>query len=117
VTAAKPRREVRFTAALGFKGQYRTYLAKFPEIAETIKTFNENKRKLPPEALPGKMRDHVLKGPLAGIRECHLAPDVLLLYTHEDDVVNMLYVCEHNDLYGKRQRQLASQVARIIKGR
>ncbi|MDO8648782.1 MAG: type II toxin-antitoxin system YafQ family toxin [Candidatus Peregrinibacteria bacterium] len=33
--------------------------------------------------LPGKYMDHELKGTLAGIRECHIGPDWLLLYTRD----------------------------------
>lgn len=95
-------RTVQFVATVGLGKQYKALQRLFPEIAETIAIFNEYKREIPPRALPGRMNDHVLKGALDGIRECHLAADVLLLYRHEDDIVSMLKVCRHADLYGKR---------------
>jgi addiction module RelE/StbE family toxin len=86
-----------------------------PEIADTIKTFNDAKRVIPTAPLPKKMKDHVLDGKLKGIRECHLAGDVLLLYTHQEDVVRMLYICQHEDLYGKRATQLAAYLKKLLK--
>lgn len=106
-------REVTFKPASCIKQQYRSLVAEFPEIADTIKTFNDNKRAIPPIPLPPQMRDHKLDFNLKGIRECHLADDVLLLYEHEDDVVKMLYICRHEDLYGKRGKQLAAKLREL----
>ncbi|MEK7218133.1 MAG: type II toxin-antitoxin system YafQ family toxin [Patescibacteria group bacterium] len=41
-------------------------------------------------ALPANYRDHALHGPLAGRRECHIAPDWLLLYRKDDDRLLLL---------------------------
>jgi hypothetical protein len=113
--AAKPKAaDPRFDASPHVKPQYRRYLTEFPEIAGTIAIFNRNKRETPPAPLPAKMKDHVLDRPLKGVRECHLAADVLLLYTHRGHVVHMLYICRHSDLYGQRQRQLASVIRALI---
>ena len=112
--AAPTRREVRINAKTGLKSQYRAYKALHPEIEETLKIFNEYKREIPPRRLPAHMKDHVLESPLDGIRECHLADDVLLLYTHRRDVVEMLYICQHEDLYGRRQRQLAAHIRKLL---
>lgn len=95
--------------------QYRRFKALYPDVAKTIKTFNEYKREIPPRALPDFMNDHKLDGALKGIKECHLAPDVLLLYTHKDDVVRMLFICTHDDLYGKRARQIKAQISALTK--
>lgn len=37
--------------------------------------------------LPEKNRDHALTGDWSGFRECHIAPDWLLIYRMEDDVL------------------------------
>jgi len=63
-----------------------------------MKAFNEAKRKIPPTPLPDWMWDHGLRGSLAGVEECHLANDVLLVYTHKDDVVTLLDCCTHEEL-------------------
>ena len=36
------------------------------------------------EPLPEKCRDHALTGNWAGYRECHLKPDLLLIYCRRD---------------------------------
>lgn len=52
--------------------------------------------------LPGKYRDHALKGNLKGIRECHLLADDLLLYfVVEDQGLLKLYdMGSHADIFG-----------------
>ena len=112
--AAAKKPEASVKAAAGLKALYRTYRDQFPEIADTIATFNEYKREIPPRQLPQKMKDHVLDGPLKGIRECHLDDDVLLLYTHKKNEVRMLFICEHADLYGRRGRQVAKRVKALL---
>jgi mRNA-degrading endonuclease YafQ of YafQ-DinJ toxin-antitoxin module len=104
--AATKKREAEVSAAECVKGQYKAFLALVPEIKKAVETFNKNKRPIPPIALPGTMKDHKLSGKLDWLRECHLAGDILLLYTHEDHKVRMLYICRHEDLYGKRAKQL-----------
>ena len=68
--------------------------------------FNTLKRQIPPGRLPDVMKDHKLEGRLDGIRECHLAPDVLLLYAHEDDVPRY-----HMILARRLSRQLSDNLA------
>ena len=41
------------------------------------------------ESLPQKNRDHLLSGDYSGCRECHIAPDWLLIYEISD---NELYL-------------------------
>lgn len=55
------------------------------------------------EVLDAKYRDHALSGTYAGVRECHIEPDWLLIYETVDDVlVLMLYrVGSHSDLFSK----------------
>jgi mRNA interferase YafQ len=54
------------------------------------------------EKLPERCRDHSLKGRLAGIRECHVAPDWLLLYAKDDMQLVLLLVRTgtHRDALG-----------------
>ncbi|HET6619933.1 MAG TPA: type II toxin-antitoxin system mRNA interferase toxin, RelE/StbE family [Dongiaceae bacterium] len=93
-------RVVTVRAADGFKDSYRALVGTSEGVATNMILFNVEKRKIPPGRLPNRMKDHVLKGQLAGIRECHLSDDVLLLYTHEGDIVKLLRCCRHDDLYG-----------------
>ena len=51
--------------------------------------------------LPPKYRDHPLQGEWAGSRECHIKPDLLLIYTREgDDVLMLERLGSHAELFG-----------------
>lgn len=54
------------------------------------------------EQLPEKNRDHALVGDFIGCRECHVAPDWLLVYEIVDSEL-ILYLTRtgtHSDLFG-----------------
>ena len=52
------------------------------------------------QTLLEKNRDHVLAGDWVGFRECHIAPDWLLVYKVEDDilVLTLTRIGSHSDL-------------------
>ncbi|MFT4079183.1 type II toxin-antitoxin system YafQ family toxin [Rhodomicrobium sp.] len=51
------------------------------------------------ENLPARFRDHALTGNWAGHRECHLKPDLLLIYDKPDDETLVLRrLGSHSDL-------------------
>ena len=53
------------------------------------------------EQLPEKNKDHILLGEYAGCRECHIAPDWLLIYEIADDEL-ILYLTRtgtYSDLF------------------
>ena len=37
--------------------------------------------------LPEKNRDHALSGTRSSYRECHISPDCLLIYKHQNDIL------------------------------
>lgn len=39
------------------------------------------------ETLPPKNRDHLLSGDYAGLRECHISPDWLLVYQYSEEAL------------------------------
>lgn len=51
--------------------------------------------------LDERNRDHTLTGNWAGHRECHIAPDWLLIYKIEDDVLVLILTRTgtHSDLF------------------
>lgn len=53
------------------------------------------------EPLPEKNRDHALSGDYAGCRECHIAPDWLLVYQIEEDKLSLYLLRNgtHSDLF------------------
>lgn len=55
------------------------------------------------EKLESKHKDHALSGNLQGFRECHIKPDLLLIYELCDDVLqlNALRVGSHSKLFKK----------------
>jgi mRNA interferase YafQ len=53
------------------------------------------------EALPESSRDHALIGQWQGYRECHIKPDLLLIYRKQDaDVLRLARLGSHSDLFG-----------------
>ncbi len=51
--------------------------------------------------LPEKNRDHDLVGNFAGLRECHIEPDWLLIYEIDSDnlILYLVRTGSHSDLY------------------
>ena len=52
-------------------------------------------------SLEEKYRDHELRGIYKGFRECHIAPDWLLIYMKEEDilVLTLIDTGTHSDLF------------------
>ncbi|WP_104713700.1 type II toxin-antitoxin system YafQ family toxin [Helicobacter cetorum] len=50
------------------------------------------------EPLEPKYKDHALKGRWKPHRECHIKPDVLLVYLIKDDTLILSRLCSHSDL-------------------
>ena len=54
-------------------------------------------------ALPAKYRDHELLGNYAGVRECHVEPDWLLIYDKSGDVesgdLKLIRTGSHSSLF------------------
>lgn len=51
------------------------------------------------KALPVRNRDHVLTGNWVGTRECHLRPDLLLIYQKTDTALTLIRMGSHSDLF------------------
>ena len=53
------------------------------------------------EPLPEKNKDHALSGDYSGFRECHIAPDWLLVYRTEgkDLILYLMRTGTHSDLF------------------
>ncbi len=53
------------------------------------------------EILPESDRDHALIGQWPGYRECHIKPDLLLIYRKPDaDTLRLARLGSHSDLFG-----------------
>lgn len=53
------------------------------------------------ENLEQKYNDHALKGEYIGFRECHLKPDLLLIYQKQEDrlILYCLDIGSHSELF------------------
>ena len=108
------KRKVRWAISEEYTDSWVKYKKDDLKIRERLTEFNTCKRAIPPRRLPDQMHDHKLKGQLDGIRECHLAKNILLLYTHDSDLVNLLLVCRHADLYGPKGKALSQKLKKML---
>lgn len=49
--------------------------------------------------LPSEARDHGLKGNWINFRECHISGDLLLIYQIEDDIIKLVRIGSHSQLF------------------
>jgi addiction module RelE/StbE family toxin len=104
-----PRNEEEWLLAPGFKQSWTRF--KTTAVSDAMTTFDRCKRSIPPDPLPGKMKDHNLSGPLKGFCECHLDDDVLLIYKPAPKgAIKLFRVCTHADLRGPKAKALANQL-------
>ena len=53
------------------------------------------------EKLDSKFKDHQLTGRLKDYRECHLAPDILLMYEYRENILYLILtnIGSHSELF------------------
>jgi mRNA interferase YafQ len=52
--------------------------------------------------LPARLRDHALAGQWADFRDCHLAPDLVLIYRKGDaGALQLVRLGSHSELFGR----------------
>jgi mRNA interferase YafQ len=51
------------------------------------------------KTLPAKYKDHQLRGVFKDCRECHVAPDRLLIYRIEGSTLQLIRTGSHSDLF------------------
>ncbi len=75
------------------KGQHRREIDSV--VSDIVSLLAEDK------TLPEKNRDHALAGDWQDHRECHLKPDLLLIYRKPDTkVLQLVRVGSHSELFG-----------------
>ena len=82
--------------------RYRKSLKKMLKRGKDIKKISAVVRMLAMgETLPPKYKDHALSGDLAGLRDCHIENDWILLYYIEDNilVLTLTDTGTHSDLF------------------
>ena len=55
--------------------------------------------------LPQKYCDHGLSGDWDGFRDCHVKPDLVLIYAQKDDYLQLVRIGSHSELFGKRRKK------------
>lgn len=78
------------------KKYYKANLINLEKLNSVINTIARR------EELSEKYRDHKLQGELKEFRECHVAPDILLIYRIEKEilVLMLMNIGSHSDLFG-----------------
>ena len=92
----EPRREFRRDLKRAAKGRFRDAV-EVPDgkLWEVVDALAENIR------LPPAYRDHPLHGTYEGCRECHIRPDLLLVYRYEgEDWLILERLGSHAEIFG-----------------
>lgn len=82
----------------GFKKDYKRMVKRGCDISLMTDIINKLASGIP---LPPKNRDHGLSGDYSGFRECHIAPDWLLIYQidKEELILCLTRTGSHSDLF------------------
>jgi len=56
------------------------------------------------QTLDKKHLDHLLQGSMKGLRECHIKPDLLLVYIIKEDqvILQLIRIGSHSELFDNR---------------
>jgi mRNA interferase YafQ len=81
-----------------FKRDYKSLTRSVPGLdamlAETIGRLAKG------ETLPSRYKDHPLVGDWKGFRDCHLRPDLVLIYSVSETELTLVRLGSHSDLFG-----------------
>jgi len=64
------------------------------EVGHVIKVLDQG------GALPKKYSDHLLSGNWSGYRDCHIKPDLVLIYKIDNGILKLARVGSHSELFG-----------------
>lgn len=52
------------------------------------------------EVLPPNLSDHPLSGDWKGYRDCHIKPDLVLIYRKTEEALELARIGSHSELFG-----------------
>lgn len=83
-----------------FKKDYKKIVKRGLDISRLTKVIDMLANE---KILPEQYKDHSLNGNYKGYRECHIAPDWLLVYKIENDILTLTLANTgtHSDLFNK----------------
>lgn len=66
-----------------------------PKVEEVLERLRKGER------LEEKYKDHALKGKYKGLRDCHVLPDLVLIYEKMDDIMilSAIRIKNHSNLF------------------
>ena len=92
---ARERRAFKRDLRRELSGRYREILQPVGEFWVVVATIAND---IP---LPERYKDHPLHGNFEGSRECHIRPDLLLVYTLEgDELLRLERLGSHSEIFG-----------------
>ena len=105
-------KEIKVESSIAFEESLKRFLnvsvKNDRKLKRKLERFITMKTSIPRMPLPDGMNDHKLDPPL-NCWECHLDGDVLLLYTLKNDVLKLIYVCDHDELKGSGIAKIVGQ--------
>lgn len=89
-------REIEFTGR--FKRDYKREMRSDPALADILQPVFD--LLVADAALPERLADHALSGPWKGFRDCHIKPDLVLIYEKTQGVLSLARLGSHSELFG-----------------
>ena len=85
-------------AATRFKRDYRRELKTDPTLPDKLTPVIEL---LATDAeLPERLSDHPLQGDWKGFRDCHIKPDLVMIYAKSEGALSLARLGSHSELFG-----------------
>ena len=83
-----------------FKKDLKKYSKQGTKMNALFCIINKLKQEQP---IPAQFKPHILKGDYNGCWECHIEDDFLLIWV-DDEIIELLRLGSHSELFGKRRR-------------
>lgn len=96
-----------------FDESLRDNLKEYPDLKERLLRFIEQKSPNPLQTRYGK-HDRPFTGPLVGFAHCHLRPDAILIYTLANRCINLIMMCSHSEIEGKRMKSTRKKLSAYL---